>query len=190
MSLCAVCAPAQVPTGPAPAATPAATAITQRTSYAMQLFRETCGANFADPPLTAEVAKKYGFPFSPAYGAELLYGQPGKAWDASAGGSGAVALVLIESGGWTCQVHVRHIDPDFLQRRFRNMMENLSSPGMKMEKYDQRKSTQDGVTLEQAGYFLYQDGKEEGWSFVLTTSTPNAPGWHATFTVAGAKRGR
>ena len=160
----------------------------QRASYVMQLFRETCAANFSDPGKNAEVAKKYGFPVSPAYAAELLYGKPGKVWDASAGGSGAVALVLIEAGGWTCQVHARNTDPELLQRRFSTLMENLKSPGMKVEKYDQRRGAQGAAVLEQAGYFLFQEGKELGWSFGLTTSTTNVGGWHASFTVAPTQR--
>ena len=160
---------------------------TRQTSYVMQLFRETCGAHFAFPAKVREVAKKYAFPANPPYRAELLHGKRGQVWDASAGGS-ALALVLIEAGGLSCQVHARDIDADLLQRRFRTLMEGIRSPDITVEKYDQRKVPQGNVTLEQTGYFMMQREWPIGWSFSLTTSTPANGAWQASFIVAAARK--
>jgi len=160
----------------------------RQTSYVMQLFRESCGAHFAFPAKIAEVVKKYGFPANPSYSAELLHGKRGQVWDASAGGGSPVALVLIEAGGLSCQVHARNIDADLLQRRFRTLMEGIQSPDITVEKYDQRRVPQGDVTLEQTGYFMMQREWPIGWSFSLTTSTPANGAWQASFIVAAARK--
>jgi hypothetical protein len=161
---------------------------TRQTSYVLQLFRETCGAHFAFPAKIREVAKKYAFPANPPYRAELLHGKRGQVWDASAGGGSALALVLIEAGGLSCQVHARDIDADLLQRRFRGLMEGIRSPDITVEKYDQRRVPQGGVILEQTGYFMMQREWPIGWSFTLTTSTPANGAWQASFIVAAARK--
>ena len=157
----------------------------QRASFALQLFRETCGAHFADPPKIAEVAKSYAFPVNPPYAAALLGGKRGQVWDASAGGPSALALVLVDGAEASCQVHARDTDAGLLQSRFRALMEGSRAPGIKLEKYEQLRSVQGEVTLEQTGYRLAREGATGGWTFVLATSTPNTPGWHASFTVTG-----
>jgi hypothetical protein len=163
----------------------------QHTEATLQLFRDTCAAHYADLAKVAEVAAQRGYAANPPYSAELLNGMRGQVWDAAGGGKYALALLLLDSvGGKACQVHARNTDPELLQRRFRTFMEGLRNTGMVLVLYDQRSAEKGPVTLTQTGYFLAKGARPEGWSFMLTTSTPNAGGWHATFTVAPAQRDR